>query len=173
MKSHITGLARDGNHSEEVQQQVVSYLPPLSDVSRTLQAETVPVSIETSYSSQIEDTKFQDNIAEASAMQSSNYSYPSIPIQNPHFFTPMSLEFPEYYAVQDQSTMRYMMEYNGEVTEMKQTCKTEFSQDTIGGMSTDVSSAVSNHIDTRSYDDQEYHPITSNGPVDLGCLWNY
>ncbi|XP_074324930.1 NAC domain-containing protein 92-like [Apium graveolens] len=173
MKSHISGLAKDGDHSEEAQQQGVSYLPPLSDVSRALQAETMPVSIDTSNSSQIEDTKFQDSVAEPSAMQSSSYSYPSIPIHNPHFCTPMSLEFPEYYAVQDQSATRYLMEYNGEVTEIKQTSKTEFSQETNGGMSTDVSSVVSNHIDTRCYDYQEYHPITSSGPVDLGCLWNY
>ncbi|KAK1352405.1 NAC domain-containing protein [Heracleum sosnowskyi] len=177
IKSHISGLARDANHSEEVEQQVVSYLPPLLDISRTLQAEALPLSRETSYSSQFEfeDTKFQDSIAEASAMQSSSYLYPPIPVQNSHFSTPMSLQyFPEYYAVQDHSTMRYIMEYNGEVTEMKQISTTEISQDTnIGGMSTDVSSVVSNRFDTRSYEDQEYHPSTSNGPVDIGCLWNY
>ncbi|WOH09679.1 hypothetical protein DCAR_0729137 [Daucus carota subsp. sativus] len=173
VKSHIEALAQHGNCSEEVQQQVASNLPPLLDVSRTLQAEAVPVSKETSYSSQIEDIKFSDSMTEASVMQSSFYSYPSIPIINPHLSSPIPLQFPEYYAVQDESSMRYIMEYNGEVTEMKQTCKTEFSQDTNGGMSTDVSSVVSNHFDTRSYEDQEYHPISSSGPVDLGCLWNY
>lgn len=98
---------------------------------------------------------------------------PKTPVQNSFFPTQTSLQYPESFSFQDQSILRYLLEYNGEESGNLKNSKTEFSQDTTGGMSTDRSSVISNHdMGQRSYEDQEY-PINSAGPVDLDCLWNY
>lgn len=65
--------------------------------------------------------------------------------------------------MQEESIFNYFLENNG--AEMKNSSKTEYSQDTCG-MSTDVSCGQ------RCCEDEEY-PITSGGPVDLDCLWNF
>lgn len=176
-KIHISGLVRLGNCGDELKP---SNLLPLLDISSstTMVAETSHV---TCFSEQTEDMKFQDtfnpSVLPSSSSPSkpfdSSFLSPKIPISSSFFPTQISLQYPDSFSIQDQSILRYfVLEYNGEESKIKTNSKTDFSPDT-GGMSTDMSSVVSNHeMGQRSSEDQEY-PITSGGPVDLDCLWNY
>lgn len=167
---HVSGLVRLGNCGDELKP---SNLLPLLDISSTtMVAETSHV---TCFSEQMEDT-FNPSVLPSSSPSKpfdSSFLSPKIPISNSFFSTQISLPYPESFSIQDQSILRYfLLDYSGEESEMMKNSKTDFSPDT-GGMSTDMSSVVSNHeMGQRSYEDHEY-PITSGGPVDLDCLWNY
>lgn len=65
--------------------------------------------------------------------------------------------------MQDQSILRLLLE-NNNGSDMEKNSKRELSQET--GLSTDQDSGQ------RCYEGEDY-PYTSNGAVDLDCLWNY
>lgn len=158
-KIHISGLTRNENFVDELQSQ---NLPQLLDISRT-ETSHVPC-----FSEELEEKKFE------SQMLSPLSNSPNIQFSTSFISSQMPFQYPESFFMQDSSLLKFLVENNEteDETRRKQSYKTEFSQDT-GGISTDISSVVSNHdMGQSTYEDQEY-PITSAGPVDLDCLWNY
>ena len=67
--------------------------------------------------------------------------------------------------------LRFLIQNNGRID--KKSAKSEFSNDT-GNMSTDLSSFVSGYDEMgQGYFRGQDDLISSDGPVDLDCLWNY
>lgn len=137
-------------------------LPPLIATSGTLQGDGSHV---TCFSGQSEDRKLHEDLFENLnfLLPPSSSSSPKPPIQNTYFPPQFSFQNQESFLMQDESIFNYFLENNG--AEMRNSWKTEYSQDTCG-MSTDVSCGQ------RCCEDEEY-PINSGGPVDLDCLWSY
>lgn len=140
-------------------------LPPLMEYSAHV----------TCFSDQSVDEKRQTNTIESfkspliptsSSSKDSNFSPASFPFAkvsvqetlfSTHFEPNIGIsQYPGSALMQDNSVLRFFLENNG--IDLKRCSKAEFSPET------DFSSAVSHQDD----------PITSeDGPVDLGCLWNY
>ncbi|KAM7516763.1 hypothetical protein LguiA_006346 [Lonicera macranthoides] len=80
-------------------------------------------------------------------------------------FLPCSgnFQYPGSVWMHDQSILRLLLE-NSNGPDMEKNSKGKLSQET--GSSTD------HDLGERYYEDEEY-PYTSNGAVDLDCLWNY
>ncbi|XP_027152794.1 NAC domain-containing protein 92-like [Coffea eugenioides] len=180
-KIHISGLTRATNCRDDSSS---SELPPLMDLSsdeaqtRTTVAEASNV---TRFSNpmEVEDQKpqYADLIKTPYATSASNISaFSPASLISPKFSTPNSilaaqimphmdhLHYTDSVFMQDQSILKLLFddyESNGNA-------KSEVSQST-GGISTDMSSSLS---DFRPFGYLEC-PITSAGPVDLECLWNY
>ncbi|WOG93294.1 hypothetical protein DCAR_0312575 [Daucus carota subsp. sativus] len=153
-KTHIS-LVKTGESQH-------SNLPALIDTSRTSQGDGSHV---TCFSAQSENIKPHEDLFENLNffVPPASSSSPALPIQNTYFPTQFSPQHPESFLMQDESIFNYFLENNGEQT--KTSTKTEYSEDTCG-MSTDLSCGQ------RCREDEAY-PITSGGPVDLDCLWNY
>ncbi|KAI8534018.1 hypothetical protein RHMOL_Rhmol10G0055500 [Rhododendron molle] len=163
-KTHISGLVKMEDYGEELNSS--PNLPPLMDYSAHV----------TCFSDQSEDKKPETNVIEtfkspllpsSFSSKDSNFSPVSFPfakvsVQETLFSTQFepnigNSHYPGSAALmQDNSMLRFFLENNG--IDLKRCLKAAFSPET------DFSSAVSNQDD----------PITSeDGPVDLGCLWNY
>ncbi|KAK2994608.1 hypothetical protein RJ640_025662, partial [Escallonia rubra] len=160
-KMHISGLVRLSNYGDEFRPN--SNMPPLLDLSAF---DTPDV---TCFSSSMEDQKPQDMMAGSFsslllAPSSSTKPFDFSSVYNQSVPNIQNMQYPDsFLMMQDQNILRHMLENNG--ASMKQNTKAELSQDT--GMSTDISSAVSNHeMGQGSYEDQDYN-ISSAGPVDL------
>lgn len=195
-KIHISGLLRTGGDGDD--NLATSNLPPLMDVSCDYEAGTRKrVGGEAAHhvtcfsKPQVEDQKPQrvtmtspPHMAAASSPTKNphnSFLFPRIPAPNSllsaqimPYMENFQFQFPDSMSlVQDHSILRFLLEGNGAENTRKK-ANAEFSQDT--GVSTDMSSPLSNHEDWRtSYEDQEF-PITSAGPLDLQdnyCLWNY
>ncbi|CAK9162935.1 unnamed protein product [Ilex paraguariensis] len=179
-KTHISGLVSLSSYSDELRS---SNLPPLMDLSPyDGQTSTVAESSHvTCFSNSMEDQIPQGAMGPSSSSKTSDISNSSLFLSkgsatSSFFSTQLEfdphveiLQFSDSFLMQNQSTPRLLLENNG--TNLKQHCKAEFSHDT--GLSTDLSSALSNHeMDQRFYEDEHY-PITSAGPVDLDCLWDF
>ncbi|KAL8124603.1 hypothetical protein AgCh_012303 [Apium graveolens] len=139
-----------------------SNLPPLMDSSGTLQGDGSHLSC---FPGRSEDKKPHEDLFENLniVVPPSPSSPAKHPIQNTYFPAQFSFPYQEPLLMQEESIFNYFLENNG--AEMKNSSKTDYSQDTCG-MSTDVSCGQ------RCCEDEEY-PIISGGPVDLGCLWNF
>ncbi|XP_057486798.1 NAC domain-containing protein 100-like [Actinidia eriantha] len=152
-KIHISGL-------------MPSNLPPLMDCSASAHAPC--------FSDPTEEQKPRNDtvgsfksplLASSSSSKASDFSPPPIPFPDSLFSTQFlpnigNLQYPDF---QDQSILSLLLENNE--MDMKRDLKAEFSP-----VSTDISS---NHeVGQMNYEDQE-DPITSGGPVDIDCLWNY
>lgn len=181
-KIHISGLIRTSGGGDD--DLGTSNLPPLMDMSSDYQAGTRKrVGGEAAHhvtcfsNPQVEDQKPQrvtmtmhhDTSPPHMTAANSLLSAQIMPyMENFQFQFPDSISL-----VQDHSILRLLLEENGPENTRKK-ANAEFSQDT--GVSTDMSSPVSNHEDWRpTYEDQEF-PITSAAePLDLDnyCLWNY
>lgn len=162
-KTHISGLVKMEDYGEELNSS--PNLPPLMDYSAHV----------TCFSDQSEDKKPETNEIESFkspllpssfSSKDSNFSPVSFPfakvsVQETPFSTQFepnigNSQYPGSALMQDNSMLRFFLENNG--IDLKRCSKAAFSPET------DFSSAVSNQDD----------PITSeDGPVDLGCLWNY
>lgn len=162
-KTHISGLVKMEDYGEELNSS--PNLPPLMDYSAHV----------TCFSDQSEDKKPETNVIESFkspllpssfSSKDSNFSPVSFPfakvsVQETLFSTQFepnigNSQYPGSGLMQDNSMLRFFLENNG--FDLKRCSKAAFSPET------DFSSAVSNQDD----------PITSeDGPVDLGCLWNY
>lgn len=163
-KIHISGLMKISNHRDESQNM---NLPPLLDCSAQDDPNKMQTSSsnETCFSDHSEDIKPDKNIFDSF----NNCIPPSKPSDNSSvwdslFYTQLipnieNFQYPD--MAQDQSILKIFLQSNNNF-DMNTNFKTEFSPDT--GMSTDISSVISNH---------EMGPITSAGPIDLDCLWNY
>ncbi|KAK3007620.1 hypothetical protein RJ639_014106 [Escallonia herrerae] len=162
-KMHISGLVRLSNYGDEFRPN--SNMPPLLDLSAF---DTPRV---TCFSNSMEDQKPQDMMTGSFSSplldpSSSTKPFDFSSVYNQIAPNIQNMQYPDSLLMQDQNILRYMVENNG--ASMKQNSKAELSQDT--GMSTDISSAVSNHeMGQGSYEDQDYN-ISS---ADLDCLWNY
>ncbi|KAL6994204.1 hypothetical protein U1Q18_012311, partial [Sarracenia purpurea var. burkii] len=177
-KTHISGLVR---MSSELQN---SNLPPLADYSahdggRTkTTAAAADTSHVTCFSDQPEYRNPGDDVVNSfnNPLLASSSSLPStlLPKTSAHdslFPTQFvhnieNLEYPDCSVMEDQSLLRFLIQNQGSSTIMNKCSKSEFSTET--GMSTDMSSAVSNHEMGG-----EFFEDPSTCPVDIDCLWNY
>lgn len=145
-----------------------SNLPPLMDLSsEETQPRTTTTIAEAShvtcFSNQMEDGQ-KPQMPASSILSSQIMPYLE------------SMQFGDSISMDDHSIMRLLMDENGGNSRQNPNANNnqEFSQET--GISTDISSPVSNRVEWRrpSYGHhQEFHQISSAGPVDLDCLWNY
>ncbi|KAL7190534.1 hypothetical protein ACSBR2_022753 [Camellia fascicularis] len=183
-KIPISGLTRMSSYGEKSQP---SNLPPLLDCSshddrtRSTAADTSHLSC---FSDLMEHKKSQSGIVDSfnnpflpsscSASKPSPVSLHcskasvSYTLCSTQFLPNLeNFEYPDCGLIQDQSIFRFLVQNN----EQNRHFNAEFSPD--AGTSTDMSSVVSyNKMGQRCYEDQD-DPITSTGPVDLDCLWNY
>lgn len=197
-KTHISGLVRLSSYGHD--QFRPSLLPPLMDShsppynndTRT----TTPTTVGKTYShvpcfsNPMEDQKIQQDMIDSfnnnhnpllpssssnpsdispASFQFSKTSLPNSLYSNQTMPNFGNLQYPDSFLMPDQSILRMFM--GNHAPNVKRSSRTEFSQDT--GLSTDMSSAMSNHdMVQRSFEDQD-DPSSSVGPVDLDCLWNY
>ncbi|KAL3525914.1 hypothetical protein ACH5RR_014286 [Cinchona calisaya] len=173
-KMHISGLTRTSNCCDDSGS---SDLPPLIDFSSDEAQTRTLLFAETSNLTYLscpmepEDQKPQHN--ETSACMNSGFlNFPKASTPNsilsaqimPYMMD--NLHHTDSVFMQDQSILKLLLEDYG--SNAGQNAKTEFSQCT-GILSTYMSSSPSN---LRPYSYQEC-PITSAGPLELDCLWNY
>lgn len=183
-KIHISGLVRMSSYGHELGS---SQLPPLMDSSpyndntganiigdtshvtcfsnpmeSLIDSFNTPLLTSSSASTNPSDTSHASYLFSKISLPDSIYTSQIVP-------NIVNLEYPDSALIQDQSILRFLHENQG--LNMKPNPKLEFSQET--GLSTDMTSVVSNHYaGLRSFDDHEA-PCTSAGPVNIDCFWNY
>ncbi|KAL3526538.1 hypothetical protein ACH5RR_011194 [Cinchona calisaya] len=171
---HISGLTRTGNRCDD---SGPSDLPPLMELSsdeaqtRTTIAEGSNLTYFSNPKIEVEDQKPPyPTSSSASTLLFPKASTPNSILTAQIMPYMENMHYTDSIFMQDQSILKLLLEDYG--PNARQNANTEFSYET--GMSTDVSSSpMSNHgADLRPYGYQEC-PITSTGPVDLDCLWNY
>ncbi|CAK7322948.1 unnamed protein product [Dovyalis caffra] len=185
-KIHISGLVKLSSYGDELKP---SILPPLMDSSPQNSNKWTNIgdkSHVSCFSHPMEDQKPQEaivdgfntsllapssssNMSPASVLFSktspSNFCYSSQILPNmANFPYSNSVTMPEHSSI-----LRMLLENLG--PNMNLNSKRELSQDT--GLSTDMSSVVTNHeLVQKSFVDPE-DPLSSAIPIDLDCLWNY
>lgn len=169
-KTHISGLIRANNSVDYLGN---SNLPPLLDLS-TSDFQTKASLGESShvpcFSKDMEDQKpllpNSFDVNRNNNLGFNNYSMVSpqmMPISE-------SFQYMDPSLMQDQSILRLLLE--NDERGIKGNSKGEFSHDT-GGISTDLSSTLSNHeVDLMPYDNQDF-TISSSAPMDLDNLWSF
>ncbi|KAL6960797.1 hypothetical protein U1Q18_038560 [Sarracenia purpurea var. burkii] len=182
-KIHISGLPRMNGRGDDLKP---LNLPPLMDCSARGDRKTTATADESHvacFSDVAEDKKPLDDMVDSfrnpllsasDDVSPVSLLFPKVSVPNSLFpaqFAPnvQKLQYPDSSLMEDQSVLRFLLENDG--VDMNRCFKAEYSPET--GVSTDISSAMSNHVmGQRIYEDDDA-PITSAGPVDLDCLWNY
>ncbi|GAA0148462.1 hypothetical protein LIER_36725 [Lithospermum erythrorhizon] len=170
-KIHISGLTRVNNCGDYLGN---SNLPPLLDVS-TSEFQTKASLGESShvscFSNQMEDQKPLVNVFDRNINMSNNSLLNNCSMGFPQMM-PIgeSFQYMDSSIMQDQSILRLLLD--NDERGIKGNPKGEFSHDT-GGISTDLSSTLSNHeVDLMPYHNQDF-TISSTGPMDMDCLWGF
>ncbi|KAF5725376.1 hypothetical protein HS088_TW23G00097 [Tripterygium wilfordii] len=158
-KTHISGLMRVSSGGNEFLQSSSSVLPPLTDSSPNISDNRTTDTIvdNTPHVTCFSNPILEDRKSPASTLLEKS----SVPISSlfSSQFAPNlgNLQYPDSVLMPEQSIFRFLIDnYCGNTKENSK----EFSP------ATDISSVVSNH-------DLVDDPSSSDGPVDLDCLWNY
>ncbi|KAG9159652.1 hypothetical protein Leryth_013612 [Lithospermum erythrorhizon] len=163
-KTHISLLIRDTNCGGDLGN---SNLPPLLDVS-TSDFQTKASLGESShvpcFSNQTEDQKpFANSFGGNNNIKFYNSSmiFPQMmPIGE-------SFQYMDSSLMQDQSILRLLHDND------ERGINGEFSHET-GGISTDLSSTMSNHeVDLMPYQNQDFTISSTTAPMDMDCLWDF
>ncbi|GAA0138698.1 hypothetical protein LIER_00392 [Lithospermum erythrorhizon] len=163
-KTHISLLIRDTNCGGDLGN---LNLPPLLDVS-TSDFQTKASLGESShvpcFSNQTEDQKpFANSFGGNNNIKFYNSSmiFPQMmPIGE-------SFQYMDSSLMQDQSILRLLHDND------ERGINGEFSHET-GGISTDLSSTMSNHeVDLMPYQNQDFTISSTTAPMDMDCLWDF
>uniref|UniRef100_A0A5B6ZMP5 NAC domain-containing protein n=1 Tax=Davidia involucrata TaxID=16924 RepID=A0A5B6ZMP5_DAVIN len=153
-KIHISGLVRIASYGDELKLRP-SNLPPLMDCS-PYEGQTGSTAADASHVTCFSDQKPpepEDSFNKASGVSPASSLFFSPQIM-PNIDTS---QYPDAFLMQDQSILSILLQNNG--PNAKRYPKTDFSRD-----------MTTTEMGRRSYVED---PITSAGPVDLDCLWNY
>ncbi|KAJ9677450.1 hypothetical protein PVL29_022440 [Vitis rotundifolia] len=189
-KTHISGIARLSSYGNELNPSV---LPPLMDASPAYTPRTRPATSQSPhvpcFSNPTDVPRNQEELFDCfnnpllAISSNSSDIFQRFHLPNPFYSSqaatiPGTLQYPTPFLMQDQPSLRALLENHG--SNMRQSQKLEremisVSQET--GLSTDInteiSSVVSNlELGKRPFEDQHV-PSSSVGPVDLDPLWSY
>ncbi|GAA0182428.1 hypothetical protein LIER_30371 [Lithospermum erythrorhizon] len=166
-KTHISGLIRGNNFVGNLGNPNLPALLDLSTSNFQTKASPAESSHVPCFSQQMEDHKTLEN----NIMRNNNWDFNNSSMVFPQM-TPIgeSFHYMDSSLLQDQSILRLFLD--NDERGIKGNLQGEFSQDT-GGISTDLSSNLSNHeVDIMPYNNQDLS-MSSTAPMDMYALWSF